>query len=117
MNLPSPSDWEIEPSALKDWFAEFPERPQPRIIDCREEDEFAICRIEGAELIPLSRFATDAPARLSGEEGPIVIYCHHGMRSLHATRFLRERGLGKCWSLAGGIERWATEIDESIPRY
>lgn len=91
-----------------------------RLIDCREQDEFAFNRLEGAELIPLSRFAELAPAKLIGDEAeqtPVVIYCHHGMRSLQATHFLRQRGVEECWSLSGGIDAWSLEIDAQVPRY
>ncbi len=91
-----------------------------RLVDCREDDEFAFNRIEGAESIPLSKFAELAPAALIGEQAeqtPVVIYCHHGMRSLQATHFLRQRGVEKVWSLAGGIDAWSLEIDPQVPRY
>ena len=88
-----------------------------RLIDCREEDEFAICRIEGATLIPLRQI----PAKLEAVRGegdrPVVIYCHHGMRSLDATQFLRVRGHEDTFSLRGGIEAWSLHIDPEVPRY
>lgn len=113
--LPPIEDFEITPGKLLPLL-----NSQPagiRLIDCREEDEFAICRIEGADLMPLSRFAEEAPRRLQSETLPIVVYCHHGMRSLQATNFLRNQGIEKVWSLNGGIDRWSLEIDESVPRY
>lgn len=92
-----------------------------RIIDCREDDEFAYCRMEGAELIPLSRFAELAETRLLAEEGetaaPVVVYCHHGMRSMNATQFLRAKGRTRVWSMRGGIDAWSAEIDPEVPRY
>jgi len=91
-----------------------------RLIDCREDDEFAFNRIEGAELIPLSQFAELAPAKLIGKEAgqiPLVIYCHHGMRSLQATHFLRQHGVENVWSMSGGIEAWSLQIDPEVPRY
>ena len=91
-----------------------------RLVDCREEDEFALNRIDGAELIPLSQFAELAPAKLIDDEverPPVLIYCHHGMRSLQATHFLRQHGLEKVWSVAGGIDAWSLEIDPEVPRY
>ncbi len=115
--LPSPSSYEITPEELAA-LRGAPDSPAVRLVDCREKDEFAICRIEGAELVPLSRFAAEAPAKLLREEaGPIVIYCHHGMRSMHATVFLRERGKADAWSLAGGIDQWSQRIDPEVPRY
>lgn len=88
-----------------------------RLVDCREQDEFAICHIANAELIPLSAFRTEAPAKLTDKNQPIVVYCHHGMRSLKATHFLLQLGYTDVRSLRGGIDAWSTEIDPSVPRY
>ncbi|TAE89605.1 MAG: rhodanese, partial [Verrucomicrobia bacterium] len=44
-------------------------------------------------------------------------YCHHGVRSLHATHWLRQQGMHSVFSLEGGIHRWALEIDSSVPLY
>ncbi|HRQ90184.1 MAG TPA: rhodanese-like domain-containing protein [Bacteroidia bacterium] len=116
--LPSPDDYEIAPPTLAVLRADA-DAPEIRLIDCREEDEHRLCRIEGAELIPLSRFAELAPAALlgSGDERPVVVYCHHGMRSMHATLFLRQRGRKQVWSLAGGIDLWSQLVDAEVPRY
>ena len=114
--IPSTDEFEIGPEALRALLQDGNAVPV-RLIDCREEDEFTICRITGAELVPLSRFAAEAPEMLRDEERPIVIYCHHGMRSMNATHFLRQSGIGKCWSLAGGIDLWSRQIDPAVPRY
>jgi len=115
--LPAIDDFEITPAALNE-LLQSPGAPAFRLIDCREDDEFSLCRIEGAELFPLSRFA-DAPASLLApdDDRALIVYCHHGMRSMNATMFLRNRGKEKVWSLAGGIELWSTSIDPSVPRY
>ncbi len=115
--LPPAEDFEITPAALKALRADN-ESPELLLIDCREEDEFALCRIEGGELFPLSRFAELSPSILSPEDArPIIVYCHHGMRSMNATLFLREKGRKAVWSLSGGIDQWSSEIDPSVPRY
>ncbi len=116
--LPPDDELEIAPAELAA-LRDDPAAPSIRLIDCREEDEFALCRIEGAELIPLSRFAEMAPARLlrSDDPRPLVVYCHHGMRSMHATIFLRERGRKEVWSLAGGIDLWSRAVDPGVIRY
>jgi len=87
------------------------------LVDCREEDEWRVCHIEGAELLPLSRFAETARRRFDDPAQRVVIHCHHGMRSAQAAHFLRQCGVPLVWSMAGGIEAWSREIDPEVPRY
>ncbi len=88
-----------------------------RLIDCREPDEWQLCRIDGAELVPLSELPAKSAGWDPAAEEHLVVYCHLGMRSLQASQFLRARGFAKTFSLAGGIDAWSTEIDPSVPRY
>ena len=88
-----------------------------RLIDCREADEWHICRIEGAQLVPLSRFIEEAPQRLGDKSAHIIVYCHHGIRSMNATQWLRREGYAATQSLRGGIDLWSEEIDPLVPRY
>ena len=87
------------------------------LLDCRTHEEHAVARIEGAVLLPMQ----DLPARLAEIEAwrqaPVVVHCHHGMRSLKVARWLREQGFSGARSMRGGIEAWAVEIDPSVPRY
>ncbi len=89
----------------------------PRLIDCREEDEWHCCRIDGAHLVPLSRFAQTMPAVLPDESEHVIVYCHHGMRSLQAVHYLRRAGFAQAQSMAGGIDAWSLTIDPAVPRY
>ncbi len=89
----------------------------PRLVDCREEDEWQICRLEGAELVPLSQFGELAAQRFSDPDQHIVIYCHHGMRSQRAAGWLRQRGFAKAQSMIGGIDAWADMLDPDMARY
>jgi rhodanese-related sulfurtransferase len=84
-------------------------------VDVREKWEHDTSRIEGATLIPLR----DVPANLARFEGAgeIVLFCHHGMRSLDAAAWLRSQGVQAARSMAGGIDRWAVEVDPRVPRY
>jgi adenylyltransferase/sulfurtransferase len=86
-----------------------------RLIDVREPEEFALARVEGAELLPLSRFREWAGALSPDEE--IVVMCHHGIRSAQVCAYLATQGFTKMFNLAGGIERWSWEVDQSVPRY
>ncbi len=88
-----------------------------RLIDCREEREFALCRIEGAELIPLSIFAGAAEEQLTDKNEAIVIYCHAGVRSARAALYLSQLGFTNVRSMAGGIEAWSLEVDPAVLRY
>src|SRR5580704_8587477 len=105
-------DYEISPAdaaaLLKDGSA--------RLIDVREPWEFSTARIEGSILIPMG----DVPARAHQELDPeerLVVLCHHGMRSMNVTVWLRNQGFENAQSLRGGIDAWSAEIDPTVPRY
>jgi rhodanese-related sulfurtransferase len=88
------------------------------LIDVREPGEFQQARIEGAELIPMRSVPAGLPhLEAQAEDGLLVVYCHHGVRSLNVVNWLREQGVSACQSMAGGIDRWSREIDPSVPRY
>jgi rhodanese-related sulfurtransferase len=115
MNLPAPAETEeVDVESLSFWLDGVIDL---RLIDCREEDEYAFNHIRKGELLPLSRFGETAWDALKDEERPVVIYCHHGGRSLRATRWLRSKGLTKVFSLKGGIDQWSLSVDSSVPRY
>ncbi len=88
-----------------------------RLVDVRDPDEYDYCRLSGAELIPLLTFATDAATKLPDKEADIIVYCHHGMRSMQATEQLRAMGYANARSMAGGIDKWSLEIDSTVRRY
>jgi rhodanese-related sulfurtransferase len=88
------------------------------LVDVREPAEFQLARISRAELIPMRT----VPAQLqrleaASDEGTLIVYCHHGVRSLNVVNWLREQGVSGCQSIAGGIDRWSLQIDPSVPRY
>ncbi len=87
------------------------------LIDCREPDEYEIARIEGAQLVPMSQIAGSLDRLAVHRESHVVVHCHHGGRSLKVATWLREQGFAQAQSMAGGIDRWASEIDASVPRY
>ena len=85
------------------------------LLDVREPEEFQICRIPGATLIPLS----ELPSRLVELEGrsEMVVHCKSGVRSAKAVKLLREAGFKKAKNLSGGILRWIDVVDPSLPKY
>ncbi len=86
-----------------------------QLIDVREPKEFEICHIEGATLIPLDELKGSLNRFDLTDE--IITYCHHGVRSIKAARFLREMGFSKTKSMKGGVDAWTREIDKKLPRY
>jgi rhodanese-related sulfurtransferase len=91
--------------------------PTIRLIDCREEDEWQICRIQGAELVPLSEFGELIARRFTDPNQHVIVYCHHGMRSQRAALWLRQQGILNAQSMRGGIELWAQEVEPEMARY
>ena len=84
----------------------------------REAEEFAITRIEGATLIPMRSIPANLPQlEAKGEESTLIVFCHHGVRSLNVVHWLREQGVPGCQSMAGGIDAWSTMVDPLVPRY
>lgn len=87
------------------------------LVDCREADEFELCRIDGASLAPMSELR-DRLTELEPHRGQrIVVHCHHGGRSLRVAMFLRQQGFQQAQSMAGGIDAWSERIDPAVPRY
>ena len=84
-------------------------------VDVREPWERETASIAGSVLIPMR----EIPGHLGEFEDAddIVLYCHHGIRSLDAAAWLRAQGVAGARSMAGGIDRWSVEVDSSIPRY
>jgi adenylyltransferase/sulfurtransferase len=87
------------------------------LVDCRERDEWEIARLPAARLVPLSEFAERIGATATDPDQPCIVYCHHGMRSLRATQWLRSRGHARTFSMRGGIHAWSEQIDPSVPTY
>ncbi len=107
---------EVTPESVAKWI-HLPADQRPRLIDCREEEELAICRIEGNEWYPLGLFPGVRKKLLARNERGVVVYCHHGMRSLRAAQYLRSIGVENAFSMSGGIEEWSQRIDPDVARY
>jgi rhodanese-related sulfurtransferase len=106
-------DYEIDPESVQR-MSKGEERFT--LLDVREPWEFDAARIEGAKLIPMG----DVPSRAHQELDPedhIVVYCHHGVRSMNVTAWLRQQGFEKAQSMAGGIDAWSRRVDAKVPLY
>jgi rhodanese-related sulfurtransferase len=87
-----------------------------RLIDVREPWEFATAHVDGSLPMPMG----DVPARAHQELNPeerLVVLCHHGIRSMNVTVWLRNQGFEQAQSVRGGIDAWSTEVDPAVARY
>lgn len=87
------------------------------LLDCRETSEWNTARIEGATLLPMSELRDRVGELDAHRNSEIVVYCHHGGRSLRVTMWLRQQGFANVVSMAGGIDEWSQKIDPTVPRY
>ena len=98
---------------LADWLADSA-RPAPKLLDVREPWEYQICRIEGAQLVPMRELAQNwQDLEL---DGPVVCICHHGGRSAQVALFLERQGK-ETYNLSGGVDAWARQVDPSMATY
>jgi adenylyltransferase/sulfurtransferase len=87
------------------------------LLDCRTPEEHATARIAGAMLLPMQELPERIGELESWRTRPIIVHCHHGVRSLRVTHWLRERGFAAVSSMRGGIDAWSTAVDPGGPRY
>ena len=87
------------------------------LVDVREPWEHARVALPGSVLVPLRELPARHAALAPPADALVVTICHHGVRSLDAASFLAARGWPGVVSLAGGIDAWACEVDDMMPRY
>lgn len=91
---------EIDARTLKQWI----EHHSVTLVDVREPAEYAIERIPGAKLHPLSQFHPERVQPPSGQK--LVLYCQSGNRSTKAAQQCLEAGFTSVIHLRGGIPSW-----------
>ncbi len=110
-----PSPLEVEPLDVK---RRLDAGEKLHLIDVREPHEFALAKIAGAALIPMRTVPGELQELDSrADEAPLIVFCHHGVRSLNVVQWLREQGVEACQSMAGGIDAWSRLVDSAVPRY
>ena len=104
-------DYEISPldaaALLKD--------NKAKLIDVREPWEVARVQVEGSKLIPMNQIPSHLQDLNPNER--LLVMCHHGVRSMNVTGWLRNQGYEQAQSVRGGIDAWAVEVDPQIARY
>jgi rhodanese-related sulfurtransferase len=106
-------DYEITPEEVK---AKRDAGDAFTLLDVRESWEFETARLADAKLMPMG----DVPSRANQELDPedhIVVLCHHGVRSMNVTAWLRQQGFEKAQSMRGGIDAWSRRVDANVPTY
>lgn len=93
------------------------DHPNALLLDVRQPWEHEMVAIGGSVLIPLGALGERAEEEIVDVDRPIVVYCHHGVRSLQACLILRSLGFVSVRNLAGGIDRYSREVDPSIATY
>ena len=88
---------------------------RPHLLDVREPWEWQLARIEGSQHLPMGEIPREVDNLERAQ--PMVVICHHGVRSLQVIAFLQRAGFDKLHNLQGGIDAWAREIDPKIPVY
>jgi rhodanese-related sulfurtransferase len=87
------------------------------LLDVREPWEHAHCRLPDSVLIPLGELIEHVADVDPPPGSTVVVYCHHGIRSLSGAAILEANGFPEAYSLAGGIEGWSQLVDPTVPRY
>jgi rhodanese-related sulfurtransferase len=106
---------EIDPATLAARLSGPPES-RPVLLDVRFPEEHAYVALPGSVLIPLPELDERAEELEAFRGRPVVVYCHHGVRSLDGTAYLLARGL-EAVSLRGGIDLYSRAVDPRLPRY
>lgn len=85
------------------------------LLDVRQPEEHAYCALPGSVLIPLGELLSRVE-EVQPDGASVVVYCHHGVRSLTGAAILLRAGI-EAMSLAGGIDRWSHTVDPTVPVY
>jgi rhodanese-related sulfurtransferase len=88
------------------------------LLDVREAWEFERAKIADSTCVPMSTLAArvDEIRELQSDK-PLVVICHHGVRSMHVAQFLASQGFDELINLRGGIDAWSSQVDSSVPIY
>ncbi|MDQ6968682.1 MAG: molybdopterin-synthase adenylyltransferase MoeB [Mariprofundaceae bacterium] len=106
------ADYDITPKELKGMMDA---NPDLYVLDVREPHEISICAIDGTKKIPLGDVAERYLEVPNDQE--VVVHCKLGGRSAQAVEFLQSKGYTNVKNLAGGIIRWADDVDGNLSKY
>jgi rhodanese-related sulfurtransferase len=93
------------------------------LLDVRELWELSEAKITDRRLqiTPMSRLVNEGTAALSESakamDATIYVLCHHGNRSAQVTAWLAQQGWTKVFNVRGGIDQYASQVDDSVGFY
>jgi rhodanese-related sulfurtransferase len=99
---------------LHEWLSN-PSRTQPVLLDVREPWEYQIAHLNNAQLMPM--YTVPEQMQTLDKQAPVVVICHHGVRSMHIARLLEHHQFTDLYNLSGGIDAWAHSVDLEMAVY
>ena len=101
---------DVTPTQAREWL----DRPDSFVfLDVRTPQEREIASVPGFELFDEAKLRE---LERLGRDTPLVLMCHHGIRSRAAGEYCVRQGFQCVYNVAGGIDAWSL-VDSSIPRY
>jgi monothiol glutaredoxin len=85
-----------------------------QLVDVRSPEERDVARLDGSRLLDQ---AYHDELLAMDRQTPLVLHCHHGVRSQAAAQYFQEQGFTNLANVAGGIDAWSVDVDPSVPRY
>jgi molybdopterin/thiamine biosynthesis adenylyltransferase/rhodanese-related sulfurtransferase len=109
---------ELGPALVPGSTATVRQRPVT-LLDVREPWEVQVAHLSGAMVIPLGSLGAELEQGIAelDPSQPVVVFCHHGVRSATALALLRTHGYTAARHLEGGIDAWSRAVDPAIARY
>ena len=87
------------------------------LVDVRQPWEHQMAALHNSLMVPLNDLVGRMDEVRPPRDALVVVYCHHGIRSLSGAALLESAGFKNVASLSGGIDAWSLQIDPSVPRY
>jgi len=106
---------QLTPRELADMLGRDEQGARPILLDVREPWEFDICRLDGARLIPMRQIPASLEQLHTGQ--PVVVICHHGIRSQQVALYLEHQGFAQVYNLRGGVDGWARDVEPTMATY
>jgi len=82
------------------------QNPPAKLIDVREDNEFAAAHAAGAMHLGKGIIERDIETQVPDKNAELILYCGGGYRSALAADVLQKMGYTNVWSMAGGWRAW-----------